>query len=72
MRGEVVSRTPNGARNIPELVLVATPSGAGGGLLSHATQILRLNTEGGLAPAGSCRPGSKAPAPYRADHVFLG
>ncbi|MEV0592294.1 CHRD domain-containing protein [Nonomuraea cavernae] len=72
VRGQVVTKTPNGERNIPELVLVATPSGAGGGLLSRTTQILRLNTEGGVAPTGSCRPGSKATVPYQADYLFLG
>ncbi|MEV4169775.1 CHRD domain-containing protein [Nonomuraea sp. NPDC049709] len=71
VRGAVVSRTPNGD-NIPELVLDATQSGAPTGLLAHATQILRLNTTGGLAPAGSCEPGSEARVPYGADYVFLG
>ncbi|NRQ30527.1 CHRD domain-containing protein [Nonomuraea sp. NN258] len=72
VRGAVVTRTPNGAGNIPELVLDATQAGAPTGLLAHTTQILRLNTEGGLAPAGSCTPGSQARVPYGADYVFLG
>ncbi|MEV0151744.1 MULTISPECIES: CHRD domain-containing protein [unclassified Nonomuraea] len=72
VRGKVVTKTPNGERAIPELVLAATPAGAKGGLLSGVTQVLRLNTEGGVAPAGSCEPGRKARVPYRADYLFLG
>ncbi|MFB4264988.1 DUF3455 domain-containing protein [Nonomuraea sp. GTA35] len=71
MRGSVVTRTPNGG-HIPELVLDAAQAGAGAGLLAHATQILRLNTTGGTAPAGSCLPGTEARVPYGADYVFLG
>jgi hypothetical protein len=72
--GKAVTKTPNGEGNIPELVLDATQSGAAGGLLSGATQILRLNTIGGVAPAGACDPKAKpiAKVPYRADYVFLG
>ncbi|MFC4112205.1 CHRD domain-containing protein [Nonomuraea zeae] len=72
VRGTVVTRTPNGAGNIPELVLDATQAGAGTGLLAQATQILRLNTKGGVAPAGACTPGEKASVRYGADYLFLG
>jgi hypothetical protein len=72
VRGAVASRRPNGEGNIPELVLDAGQAGAGAGLLAHATQILRLNTTGGVAPAGACRPGSEARVPYGADYIFLG
>lgn len=71
VRGSVVSRTPNGG-HIPELLLDAAQAGAGSGLLAHATQILRLNTTGGTAPAGACEPGTEARVPYGADYVFLG
>ncbi|MEU8357709.1 CHRD domain-containing protein [Nonomuraea sp. NPDC048882] len=71
VRGAVFSRTPNGA-HIPELVLDATQAGAGTGLLAQATQILRLNTTGGVAPAGACEPGAEVSVPYGADYVFLG
>ncbi|PRX70221.1 CHRD domain-containing protein [Nonomuraea fuscirosea] len=71
VRGAVFSRTPNGA-HIPELVLDATQAGAGAGLLAQATQILRLNTTGGVAPAGACEPGAEVSVPYGADYVFLG
>ncbi|TMR26198.1 CHRD domain-containing protein [Nonomuraea zeae] len=72
VRGAVVTRTPNGTGNIPELVLDATQSGAAAGLLAHATQILRLNTTGGVAPAGACEPGSQVQVAYGADYLFLG
>ncbi|MEV0381036.1 CHRD domain-containing protein [Nonomuraea sp. NPDC050643] len=71
VRGAVVTRTPNDG-HIPELLLNATQAGATTGLLAHATQILRLNTTGGLAPTGTCRPGAEARVPYGADYIFLG
>ncbi|MGW0806420.1 CHRD domain-containing protein [Nonomuraea sp. NPDC002799] len=72
VRGAVVTRTPNGAGNIPELLLDATQAGAATGLLAHTTQILRLNTTGGVAPAGACTPGSEVKVPYGADYLYLG
>lgn len=72
VRGSVVTKTPNGDGNIPELVLDATQAGEDSGLLAHATQILRLNTTGGVAPSGACTPGSEARVPYGADYLFLG
>ncbi|MEU8403002.1 CHRD domain-containing protein [Nonomuraea sp. NPDC048892] len=72
VRGTVVTKTPNGDGNIPELVLDATQAGAKTGLLAHATQILRLNTVGGVAPAGACKPGSQVKVAYGSDYLFLG
>ncbi|MFE9443264.1 CHRD domain-containing protein [Streptomyces sp. NPDC006602] len=69
--GAVLSRTPNGNGNIPELDLKATRSGKHHGLLADATEILRLNTVGGVAPAGTCTPGTIVGVPYQADYVFL-
>nr|WP_078973436.1 CHRD domain-containing protein [Streptomyces sp. MMG1533] len=69
--GAVISRTPNGDGNIPELDLKATRSGKHHGLLADTTEILRLNTVGGVAPAGSCTPGTIVGVPYQADYVFL-
>ncbi|MDT7843662.1 CHRD domain-containing protein [Streptomyces justiciae] len=69
--GAVLSRTPNGDGNIPELDLKATQSGRHHGLLARTTEILRLNTVGGVAPAGSCTPGEIVGVPYHADYVFL-
>ncbi|MHC3473791.1 CHRD domain-containing protein [Streptomyces sp. 7R007] len=69
--GAVLSKTPNGDGNIPELDLKATRSGKHHGLLAHTTEIMRLNTVGGVAPAGTCTPGTIVGVPYRADYVFL-
>ncbi|WP_306321093.1 MULTISPECIES: CHRD domain-containing protein [unclassified Streptomyces] len=69
--GAVVSRTPNGADNIAELDLKATQSGKPRGLLAHTTEILRLNTVGGVAPSGSCDLGKVVGVPYKADYVFV-
>lgn len=69
--GAVLSKTPNGERNIPELDLSATRSGKHRGLLADTAEILRLNTVGGVAPAGSCAPGAIVGVPYQADYVFI-
>src|SRR5215204_359448 len=59
---------PGGAGNIAWLLLqaVATSSGR----LGHTTWIQRLNTNGGVAPAGSCMPGATTAVPYSADYLF--
>jgi len=69
--GAVLTKTPNGTGNIPELDLKATQSGKHRGLLAGTAEILRLNTVGGVAPSGSCEPGTVVGVPYRADYVFL-
>ncbi|MFG2382505.1 CHRD domain-containing protein [Streptomyces avermitilis] len=69
--GTLISKTANGDKNIPELDLKATRSGKHRGLLAHTAEILRLNTVGGLAPAGSCAPGTIVRVPYQADYVFV-
>ncbi|WP_370262752.1 CHRD domain-containing protein [Streptomyces sp. V4I8] len=69
--GAVISRTPNGDGNIPELDLKAGQSGKHRGLLADTAEILRLNTVGGVAPAGSCTPGAIVGVPYQADYVFI-
>lgn len=59
---------------IPCLLLkaVATrPGNVGNGLFSRTTYIQRLNTNGGSAPAGSCKVGSQALVRYTADYSFF-
>lgn len=68
---KLISRTPNGDKNIPELDLAATQTGKPRGLRAGTAEILRLNTEGGVAPAGDCEPGAIAKVPYKADYVFV-
>lgn len=69
--GKLISRTPNGEKNIPELGLAATRTGKPRGLLAGTAEILRLNTVGGVAPAGECERGALAEVPYEADYVFV-
>ncbi|MFI8944488.1 CHRD domain-containing protein [Streptomyces syringium] len=71
--GKLVAKVPNGDGNIPELDLRAGQSGAARGLFAPVTEILRLNTRGGVAPAGSCDPQRqpKVAVPYEADYVFV-
>jgi hypothetical protein len=54
---------------IAELNLDATQIGASTGLLSHVVEVLRLNTAGGVAPAGTCDPQATpiVNVPYQAD-----
>ncbi|MFG2959962.1 CHRD domain-containing protein [Streptomyces sp. NPDC048291] len=69
--GAVLTKTANGTGNIPELDLKATRTGKKHGLLARTGEILRLNTVGGVAPAGTCTPGAVVGVPYRADYVFV-
>ena len=71
--GKVVTKNANGAGNIAELNLDATQIGTSTGLLAHAVEVLRLNTAGGVAPAGPCDPQATpiASVPYQADYVFI-
>ncbi len=69
----VVTRNANGAGNIAELNLDATQIGTSTGLLAHVVEVLRLNTLGGVAPAGTCDPQATpiVNVPYQADYVFI-
>jgi hypothetical protein len=71
--GKVVARNDNGNGNIAELDLDATQIGDSSGMLSHVVEVLRLNTVGGVAPAGSCDPQATplVNVPYQADYVFI-
>lgn len=61
--------TPLPTDRIPELLLKVT-SHTGTGLLQDADYIDRLQTSGGLAPAGSCTSGQSVAVPYKAVYVF--
>ncbi|HEY6748937.1 MAG TPA: CHRD domain-containing protein [Mycobacteriales bacterium] len=71
--GKLVSKNANGAANIAELNLDATQIGTSTGMLSHAVEVLRLNTVGGLAPTGTCDPQATptVEVPYQADYIFI-
>jgi Protein of unknown function (DUF3455) len=63
---------PAGIGNIPWLLLqaAATAAGPDGDRLTSTTFIQRLNTTGGVAPAGTCTPGASIAVPYTADYFF--
>jgi Protein of unknown function (DUF3455) len=73
--GEVVARSDSPkSGSIPWLLLSAKTT-SGTGLLSAVMSIQRLDTVGGSAPAGGCRPdqtGQQLRVPYTADYVFYG
>jgi hypothetical protein len=52
------------------LQAISTTSGSDGDRLSSTTWVQRLNTSGGVAPAGTCTPGDAAAVPYTTDYVF--
>jgi hypothetical protein len=58
----------NGTGNIP-LLLLETASTTGD-RLGRTTWVQRLNTSGGVAPAGTCAPGDHIAVPYAADYFF--
>jgi Protein of unknown function (DUF3455) len=57
-----------GAGNIAWLLLRAVATSPG--RLAQTTWIQRLNTTGGVAPAGACTPGATTAVPYTADYFF--
>jgi hypothetical protein len=63
---------PAGTGNIPALLLqaVVTSAGSDGDRLARTTWVQRLNTAGGVAPAGTCAPGDTVAVPYSADYFF--
>jgi len=63
---------PAGTENIAWLLLQAadTAVGSDGDRLAATTWVQRLNTSGGVAPAGTCTPGDLTAGPYTADYLF--
>ncbi len=60
---------PHPQRDIPWLLLQAT-STAGPGLFADVQYIQRLDTRGGVAPAGPCTTGQTVSVPYEATYAF--
>jgi hypothetical protein len=60
---------PNPQRDIPWLLLQAT-STAGPGVFADVQYIQRLDTAGGVAPAGACTTGQSVSVPYTATYAF--
>jgi hypothetical protein len=63
---------PAGEGNIASLLLqaVTTTAGSDGERLAGTTWVQRLNTSGGIAPAGACTPTDQVAVPYSADYLF--
>ena len=57
-----------GTGNIAWLLLQAVDTSPG--RLGQTTWIQRLNTTGGVAPAGTCTPGATTAVPYSTDYFF--
>ena len=69
--GRAIAKVAVDPTAIPWLLLERVSSAAGAGdRLVDTTYIQRLNTTGGLAPAGACAPGATAEIPYTADYAF--
>ena len=56
-------------RAVPELLLKATAT-RGDGLFGSVSYVQRLNTAGGVAPAGTCTQGAQTSVPYSAVYLF--
>jgi hypothetical protein len=69
VKGTVVERIERPG-TIPELTLSAEQIGADHGLLAGVDSIRRINTTGGLPPAGPCMVGAVQEVPYTATYVF--
>jgi hypothetical protein len=60
-----------GGREVPWLLLTAQAEPSAPGSLSGIRYIQRLNTRGGLAPAGACVNQQSARVAYTADYLFF-
>ncbi|WP_394844787.1 DUF3455 domain-containing protein [Pendulispora brunnea] len=60
---------PDSAHDIPWLLLSVVGQD-GAGRLAGVLHLQRLNTAGGVAPAGNCTNGAEVRVPYAADYLF--
>jgi hypothetical protein len=70
--GEVTAKDPGPVANAIPWLRLTVISNSGKGMLRSARAIQRIDTEGGLAPAGNCDAGQEFRAPYRAIYQFFG
>jgi hypothetical protein len=71
--GKAVANSPSPDGNSIPWLLVTILSHEGSGVLSRATSIQRVNTQGGKAPASGCdasHMGQEVRVPYSADYRF--
>ena len=70
---KVAAFTPDGGEDsVPWLLLDAVGNGGGSGTLSQVGHVQRVDTDGGVAPAGACSSGATAQVPYSAEYYFYG
>jgi Protein of unknown function (DUF3455) len=62
--------SPDPTKNIPWLKVAGTPVGNTTGIFSNVKFIQRLDTRGGVAPAGSCTAPKTVAVDYTANYVF--
>jgi Protein of unknown function (DUF3455) len=68
--GAVAAPTPSSPQNVPWLLLVGTPTPNTTGVFSNVTFIQRIDTRGGVAPAGPCTAKKTVSVDYTANYVF--
>jgi len=68
--GTKVAAATVDATSIPWLLLTAASHNAVDGRMTDITAIQRLETHGGLAPAGACATGDAVDVPYTATYYF--
>ena len=71
IEGQVAQRADAPVAGAIPWLLLTTRSTGGDGVLRNVTSVQRVNTAGGVAPAGDCAPGSTARVAYTADYRFL-
>ena len=72
--GSLVTATAVGSAPVPgsiSLLLLKAATNRGDGIFGKVTYIQRLNTAGGLAPAGACTDGKTVGVPYTAKYRFF-
>jgi hypothetical protein len=69
--GEAISEPSPNANSIP-LLRLKVLEWYGSGTFSQVKYIQRLNTVGGVGPAGACNAGQQRHVPYTADYYFYG
>src|SRR5262249_50241215 len=68
--GEVRERAPSPAPGAVPWLLLAAKKSEGKGVLADDRWIQRVETRGGVAPAGSCESGKEARVAYQATYYF--
>lgn len=68
---EPVAKDPGPDANAVAWLLLKVKTNSGKGLLAKVSSIQRIETVGGLAPKGACKPGEEVRAPYTATYRFF-